>query len=477
MPKENVREHFEGIAGEYDRWKEKSAYYYRLLTGICREHVPEGTSVLEIGCGTGTLLHSLRPSRGLGVDISPAMVEIASTKFPSLAFRVADAEAFDPGESFDYVIVPDVVEHLSDPGAMFRSARKACHPGTRVIITCVNPLWAPVLHLAERLGQKMPEGEHRWLPAEELRQLSEAAGFEIAELRGRILCPKEVPLVARALNRAAGRLSFLRPICLVHVLVLTPRNGTLLPPPASFLRKDREIAHSRMLARRDTEQLWGWDSPAGRKRAERRGELIALGAGLGPGTRTLEIGCGTGMFTGMFARTGANIVAVDISGDLLAKARERNLPSDRVRFLEKPFEECVVDGPFDAVVGSSVLHHLDIEKSLDKIQTLLKPGGVMCFAEPNLLNPQVFIERKFTFLRPWLNYVSPDETAFIHWRIAATLRRAGFDKVEVTPFDWLHPSTPERFIAALSAAGRVLERIPLIREFSGSVLIRCRRPP
>lgn len=223
--------------------------------------------------------------------------------------------------------------------------------------------------------------------------------------------------------------------------------------------------------------MWGWDSPAGRKRAERRGELIARGAGLGPGTRTLEIGCGTGLFTGMFARTGAQIVAVDISGELLAKARERDLPTRQVRFLEKRFEECEVDGPFDAIVGSSILHHLEVGESLAKIRALLKPGGVMCFAEPNLLNPQVFIERKFTFLRPWLSYVSPDETAFVRWRIATALRRSGFDEVEITPFDWLHPSTPERLIGTLSAVGRFLERIPVLKEFAGSVLIRCRRPP
>jgi SAM-dependent methyltransferase len=183
------------------------------------------------------------------------------------------------------------------------------------------------------------------------------------------------------------------------------------------------------------------------------------------------------MFTGMFARTGTQIVAVDISVDLLAKARERGLPADRVHFLEKRFEDCELDGPFDAVVGSSVLHHLEVGESLARIHALLKPGGVMCFAEPNLLNPQVFIERKFTFLRPWLSYVSPDETAFVRWRIAAALRCSGFDEVEVTPFDWLHPATPERLIGTMSAVGRFLERMPVLREFSGSVLIRCRRTP
>jgi len=229
MPKEEVRKHFELIAGDYDRWKEKSAYYYGLLAAIYRERVPEGSSVLEIGCGTGELLAGLKPSRGLGLDISPRMVEIAAAKFPSLTFRVADIEKDAPAETFDYVIVPDVVEHLSDPGAMFRSARKACRDGSRLIITSVNPLWAPVLHLAESLKLKMPEGEHRWPPARALRRMAADAGFDLAEFSGRILFPKWIPLLSGFLNGLAALLGFLRPLCLLQVLVFVPR-GALQPP-------------------------------------------------------------------------------------------------------------------------------------------------------------------------------------------------------------------------------------------------------
>jgi len=233
-----------------------------------------------------------------------------------------------------------------------------------------------------------------------------------------------------------------------------------------------EIEHGRLLAGLRTEEVWGWDTPAGRLRADRRGELIIRGGHLAPGTRALEIGCGTGRFTELFARTGCRVVAVDISGDLLKGAIARGLP-ERVTFLEKPFEDCEVDGPFDAVIGSSVLHHLDINASLARIHALLRPGGMMSFAEPNMLNPQVFVERRF---RRWFSYVSPDETAFVRWRLAGVLSRAGFEKIEISPFDWLHPSTPASMIDPVKRIGQWLERIPIVRELAGSLWICARRP-
>jgi SAM-dependent methyltransferase len=238
-------------------------------------------------------------------------------------------------------------------------------------------------------------------------------------------------------------------------------------------RSENEIHHGELLANKDTELLWGWGTPAGRARATKRAKLIEKGARLGSNVYVLEIGCGTGMFTEMFAQTGAKIVAVDISPDLLKKANARDLPKDKVRFIEKRFEDCAVDGPFDAVVGSSILHHLELEKALQKIHELLKPGGVISFAEPNMLNPQVFAERKF---RKFFPYVSPDETAFLRWPFKDALQKAGFTDIEITPFDWLHPSVPQSFIGLVSMMGQALETIPLLREFSGSLFIRALRP-
>jgi len=245
---------------------------------------------------------------------------------------------------------------------------------------------------------------------------------------------------------------------------------------AYTLRATREIRHGRRLAAEDTERVWGWGTPAGGLRAARRAGLIAGGARLGPGVRALEIGCGTGLFTEFFARTGAFIVAVDISEDLLRKARRRGLPGDRVHFMRGRFEDCAVEGPFDAVIGSSVLHHLEVEPSLRKAFELLRPGGRLSFAEPNMLNPQICLERRIKWLRAFFPYVSADETAFVRGGLQRLLERVGFAGVRITPFDFLHPATPRAMIGAVRRLGRGLEAVPGIRELAGSLHIEGERP-
>ena len=99
-------------------------------------------------------------------------------------------------------------------------------------------------------------------------------------------------------------------------------------------RAEHEVSHGRWLAEQETEKVWGWNTPAGRFRAQRRAQRIVDVARVQRFSRVLEIGCGTGLFTEMFAATGARIVAVDISPELLVKARLETCPSIRLLFLK-----------------------------------------------------------------------------------------------------------------------------------------------
>src|SRR5574341_55663 len=241
-------------------------------------------------------------------------------------------------------------------------------------------------------------------------------------------------------------------------------------------RADHEVLHGKRL--RDAgnpEQIWNWNSPAGKVRAQRRARLLGEAVALKPGMWVLEVGCGTGLFTELLVPYGARILAVDISPDLLSIARSRALDPDYVEFREMRFEDGLIGGPFDAIVGSSVLHHLDMVAALRRTYELLKSGGRIAFAEPNMLNPQIWAERHIPAIRE-RNFVAPDETAIVRWRLARDLEAIGFDNIEIRNVDWLHPATPEPLIRTVYSLGLWLERIPLIREFSGSVLISARRP-
>src|SRR5258707_1299687 len=215
-------------------------------------------------------------------------------------------------------------------------------------------------------------------------------------------------------------------------------------------RNQHEILHGvRLAATGNPEAVWNWDSPAGKVRAKRRAQLLSEAAELKPGMHVMEVGCGTGLFTELLASTGATILAVDISSELLALAEKRNLPRDTVEFRTIRFEDVDIDEPFDAIVGSSVLHHLDVYPALQRIYELLKPRGVIAFAEPNMLNPLVWTERYIPAIRV-RNGVSPDETAIIRYRLARDLAQIGFTEISVRNVDWLHPATPSPLINVVS---------------------------
>jgi len=235
-----------------------------------------------------------------------------------------------------------------------------------------------------------------------------------------------------------------------------------------------ELIHGKKISQADPELIWGWKTSAGRRRVKRRAQLITESAKLSKGMLVLEIGCGTGVFTQIFAASGAKIVAVDISKELLDLAMEKQLPEEQVQFLEKRFEDCADIGPFDAVIGSSILHHLDIESALKKIYQLLKPEGMISFTEPNMLNPQIALQKNIPWIKKRMGD-SPDETAFFRWRIRNWLENAGFINVQTIPFDWLHPATPAKLISAIEKTGLFLEKIPIIRAFAGSLLINAKK--
>jgi hypothetical protein len=116
------------------------------------------------------------------------------------------------------------------------------------------------------------------------------------------------------------------------------------------------------------------------------------------------------------------------------------------------------------------LHHLPLDLVLKNCFSILKPGGFILFFEPNMMNPQIMIEKNIGFIGKMLEN-SEDETAFFRWSLKKTLREIGFKRISVQPFDFLHPFVPSLLIDVVDKVGRCIEKTPVLREISGSLFI------
>ncbi|HNX82002.1 MAG TPA: class I SAM-dependent methyltransferase [Candidatus Omnitrophota bacterium] len=237
-------------------------------------------------------------------------------------------------------------------------------------------------------------------------------------------------------------------------------------------RKQEEIKHFSELKKNKNATWWGNTTVAGKERKKRRLELIRDFIKPAHGMRILEIGCGDGIDTAYWTNFSAKLFSMDMCYDLIAQAK-KDIPHGSVSFLVSDAELLpFADKTFDAVIGNSILHHVNILPALREIKRVLTKNGTMAFCEPNMLNPHVFLERKI----PWIGKrlgISPHETAFLRKKLKKQMERCGFHSVEIIPFDFLHPATPRSLIQPVKRIGLALEKCFLLKEITGSLYIKA----
>lgn len=201
--KDPIASHFDKIAISYDNYKKKNKYYYSKLKKLLKSLIPENKIVLELGCGTGELLSSLNPKTGVGIDISHKMIEIAQKKYtnPNLHFINSNLKKFKLEYKFDYIFMADVIEHIDNNKDFFNIVVKLMHKDTVFINTMANPKWEWILMLGEYLGMKMPEGPHKRVSFNEIKDILSKLDISITHHNWETLMPIDVPLVTPLLNK------------------------------------------------------------------------------------------------------------------------------------------------------------------------------------------------------------------------------------------------------------------------------------
>lgn len=202
---ELAQRHLENIRQYYDQhpdlsWPARSyrgtlAHYYNLM-------IPEGASVLEIGCGGGDLLARLNTRSVEGVDLSEVQLERARRQVPHGIFSAQAGEVVDlAGRKFDYIIVSDTLNLAADVQQLFTQLHQCAHPDTRLLLNFHSTLWRPILSLGSALGLLRASPPNSWLATSDVRGLLGLTGWETIKSSSRILCPMGLGSVDRIFNR------------------------------------------------------------------------------------------------------------------------------------------------------------------------------------------------------------------------------------------------------------------------------------
>ena len=105
------------------------------------------SNVLEVGCGIGTVSHliikSIPNGKFVGCDISPKSIANAKrlNNFPNAEFLVDDMTEFNSDIKFDFIVFPDVLEHIpvDQHSKLFENVAKCCSPNAKVVINIPEP--------------------------------------------------------------------------------------------------------------------------------------------------------------------------------------------------------------------------------------------------------------------------------------------------------------------------------------------------
>lgn len=159
----------------------------KFMTKYCR-----GQHVLDIGCvmhnpenyKSRFWLHKalLKVTASLeGFDLYEDGIDYL--KSHNFNVRVADAQAFSLGKTFDVITAGDVIEHLNNIEGFLRSCKKHMHENSRLLISTPNPWYWRNIVKAIIYGEVQNNPEHTcWLCPVTLRQLVNRFGLDVGEV-------------------------------------------------------------------------------------------------------------------------------------------------------------------------------------------------------------------------------------------------------------------------------------------------------
>lgn len=222
--RERIR-HWSGVVTRKLAWEGARSAYQKRLAVLYGLAIPPGQRVLELGCGTGDLVASLRPSFGVGLDFNHAALRIARRRHPGLRFVEADAHAPALKGEFDFIVLSDLVNDLWDVQRVLERVSELAGPRSRVMLNFFSHVWEVPLRAAARMGLAQSTLRQNWLTPGDVENLLRLANLEVVKHSEEVLLPVDVPLLAPFFNKVLVRFWPFRLLALANVYSARRRPG------------------------------------------------------------------------------------------------------------------------------------------------------------------------------------------------------------------------------------------------------------
>lgn len=239
---------------------------------------------------------------------------------------------------------------------------------------------------------------------------------------------------------------------------------------------DEQAFHDSRFGGKDIRDKIGKYYAANKHLDDRYLELVAS---LCKGKQLLEYGCGSGSGSNNFLDFGAEVTGIDISPEGIKAAREAAAKTGyKAEYFVMNAENMdFEDNRFDIIVGTAIVHHLDLSSSYNELRRVLRNDGHLVLVEPMGHNPFINLYRTLTpnmrtrdehpllmkdieLLKEYFDYVVVDYYSLF------TLMAVPFRK---TPFF-------ERFSNFLRGVDKIVFRIALLQKLAWFTLIHASHP-
>lgn len=373
--------------------------------------------ILVIGCGSQDEMDIINERcEGIGIDISEKAVEKSKAKYSRFEYFVADATNLPFSEnSFDCVVCSEVIEHIPENEKVFSEVRRVLkNKGTFIVTT---PNWLSWYGLVRKIAEKLfnrpfTAGDQpidNWSTPFSLRKKLEKYGFKIMLYRGLWYYPP----TGKGRKRIPHKIIFpvIRLFYPFEILFrkMLPWFGHMILFKTCLMKSDDRFDYRYWKDRH--KQEYGFLSSVGQRTYSNRANFyiyklvkeqyrkVIKRINLPIGSKILDAGCGTGIFTEFLLSKGFVVDAVDISPNALIYLKKKN---PTVKTICKPLSLLSDDKQYDVVHCFDVLYHIlddkEFELTLTKFSKLAKKYIIL---HERFLNKKPLIISKHIKFRPY----------------------------------------------------------------------------